>query len=158
MHKFIVSEYPAVKKPDQPVLYKVWFGNKFYVHKGKVLKDSVEKLLDDVFRGIRGLNCSDLYSNIVAHCKKYPAITRLTVELIANDIPQKIINKEASFYKDKNNPNSLIDTNKTPYIPEWMLKEKFKKRCEESGCITSGTVNKKTMKFEFCPNCGHKNR
>ncbi len=156
IHKFtVVGDLPKVKDTENPVLYKVWFSTKFYIHKGKELSPSLDKLLYDVFRGLCGSKYSEQYERVVKYCKQYPALNKVTVELISNDIPAKILKKEEAFYKDKNNPNSLLNFESGPYKPEWMLRDKFTPRCEEVGCIKSGTVNKKKINFNFCPNCGH---
>lgn len=159
MTKFTVQDYPEVKDESKPVLYKVWFGNNYYIHKGKKLKESVDRFLEDVFRGMRNKSCPPQYSEVVKHCLKYPAIHKVMVELISNAEPDTIFKKESALYKAaKNDEFSLINSEIEPYKPEWMIKQALQKRCDNDACITSGVVNKKKLQFKFCPNCGRLNK
>ncbi len=156
MNKFIISELPETDAA-KPVLYKVHFSNRYYIHKGKTLKDSLDRLLDDVFRGMRGKKCSELYSNIVAHCLKYPSMHKVSVEVLLNADPAKILRKETALYKSmKGDISSLNRLDLEPYKPEWMVKQSLQERCEQ--CIPNGIVDGKKRTFKFCPNCGRLNK
>jgi hypothetical protein len=156
MTKFIISSLPESNE-ELPVLYFIIFGGRPYLHKGKKLKESADKLLEDVFRGMRGKSCPPQYQKIVDFCKKYPAIYQVQIKIVANDTAPKILKKEKSLlkivYKDS---NSLNRADLEPYTPEWMLKQTLQERC--SNPITEGTVNGKKLKFKFCPNCGRLNK
>lgn len=157
MNKFTIAEMPKEEKEainiDLPVLYRVHIGSMYYLHKGKSLEESLSKLLDDVFRGVRDLKCSEAYSKFVQYCKRYPALHRVQVEVVLNAEAAKVLAAEDKQYKlMKNDEASLNRLDIAPYKPEWMLKEKFQARCEE--CIKNGIVNGKKIKFRFCPNCG----
>jgi hypothetical protein len=152
MHKFIIQDVPKTD-PENPVLYKVQFGNMYYLHKGKLLFDSIEKFLDDVFRGMRGKKCSESYSKVVEHCRKYPALHKVSIEIVLNGEPEKILKKEAQLYKTMAKDKlSLNRTDIEPYKPEWMIKSSLQKRCGD--CIQSGIIDDKKMLFKFCPVCG----
>jgi len=156
MTKFILSDFPPTDE-TKPVLYKIELGNRYYLHKGKTLRESAERFLEDIFRGMRGKSCPEAYSKVVEYCKLYPQVYRSNIEVVLNDDADKILKKEASLYKSmKNNFESLNRTDLEPYKPEWMIKQSLQKRCENP--ITEGIVNGKKIKFKFCPNCGRLNK
>lgn len=161
MNKFTITELPETNE-ENPVLYKIYFGSNYYIHKGKKLKESLDRMLDDVFRGTRGKVCPKQYHEIVSLCRKYPSLHKVSVDVLLNSEPDKIIKKEAallkSAYKDT---MCLNDPKEPPYIPEWMMKETLGKRCDKSDCIKSGFFTlaiKLPVKFKFCPNCGRLNK
>lgn len=156
MHKFTIGNLPETDE-TQPVLYKLFFGKMYYLHKGKTLNESADKLLDDVFRGIRKKKCPEAYSKIVDYCLQYPATTVVKLEVIFNGDPAKLLKKEESLYKSmKNDDFSLNRLDIAPYKPEWMLKAAFQERCQD--CLKSGIVNGKKTSFKFCPHCGRLNK
>lgn len=157
MNKFTIVGMPVQEKEDNAILYKVHIGTKYYLHKGKVLKESVDKLLDDVFRGIRGLKCDDRYSRLVEYCNRYPAVNKVMVEVILNSDSSKILALEDKMYKSmKKDELSLNNLEIPPYKPEWMLRDKFSSKCDD--CIKKGVINGSIKKFNFCPVCGRANK
>lgn len=155
MNKFSIIEYPKTDD-TKPVLYKVFFANRYFVHKGKKLRESVDRFLDDVDRGMRGKVCPPDYANVVDYCKKHPQVYKVTIEVLLNDVPAKLLKMEDRLFKGfKNDPEALNDPQKPAYRPEWMLKDIYQQRCDP--CITNGTIEGKKTKFRFCPNCGHLN-
>ena len=158
MNKFTITDLPEVNE-EKPVLYKVYFGSNYYVHKGKKLKESLDRLLDDVFRGMRGKKSPKDYDKIVKLCLKYPAINKVSVQKLFNGDPLALLKKESTvlkfLYKD---PLCLNDPETPPYKPEWMIKQTLGKRCDKDECIKSGMVNNKKQSFKFCPNCGRLNK
>lgn len=158
MNKFIITSIPDIDN-EKPVLYKVFIGTKgaYYLHKGKKLKESVDRFLDDVYRGMRSKGCPEFYSKVVEYCNKFPAIHQVSVEVIYSGEPSAVLKKEAALYKTmKKDSLSLNRLDIEPYKPEWMLRDTFQKRCEN--CIKSGIVNAKKITFKFCPNCGRLNK
>jgi hypothetical protein len=156
MNKFSIAEIPEYDG-SKPVLYKIFLGNKYYLHKGKTLQESAERFLDDVFRGIRNKSCPEAYSKVVDYCIKHPQVYKAMLEVILNSDPDKILRKEVLMYKAmKNDEESLNRTDLEPYKPEWMIKVGLQKRCDNP--ITEGIVNGKRLKFKFCPNCGRLNK
>lgn len=164
MNKFIIAEMPNENELDllQPVLYKIHIGTRYYLHKGKTLKESVDKLLDDVFRGMRGKKYPEQYSKLIEYCNKYPSVHKVVVELVFNGVPDKLLKMETKLYKEMANDDiSLNRLDIEPYKPEWMIKETLQKRCTE--CLThilygeKGKPSKKLV-FKFCPNCGRLNK
>jgi hypothetical protein len=152
MHKFTLVDVPETN-PELPVLYKLLFGKMYYLHKGKTLKESADKLLDDVFRGMRDKKCPEAYSNIVKFCNQYRSTHAIKVELVLNAEPAKILRKETALYKSmKKDEMSLNRLDIEPYKPEWMLKAAFQERCEN--CLKTGLVDGKKVTFKFCPQCG----
>ena len=164
MNKFTIAERADTKEYDEslPVLYKIHIGNKFYLHKGKNLSESLNRLLDDVFRGIRGKQCPPEYLNFVSYCKKYPAVHRVMPEIVLNAPPAKILALEDKMWKQMKNDESCLNAlDIAPYKPEWMLREVMQKRCNEDdgGCLHAlRGSDDKMHKFKFCPNCGRLNK
>lgn len=156
MTKFIVSTYPESNE-EMPVLFDIIFAGRYYLHKGKKLKESADRFLEDVFRGMRGKSCPEQYKNVVDFCKKYPAIYQVQINLVINDTAPNILRKEKSILKKRaKDENSLNRSDLEPYTPEWMLRQSLQERCENP--VTEGTVNGKKLKFKFCPNCGRLNK
>lgn len=158
MNKFTITELPETKE-DKPVLYRVYLSDKYYLHKSKTLKEGVDRFLDDVFRGIRGKSCPESYSEVVKYCLKYPAMHKVTVEVVLNAEPDKVLRKETVLYRTmRTDPRTLNRLDLEPYKPEWMIKQSLGKRCDKDACIKAGDVNKKKLSFKFCPNCGRLNK
>lgn len=158
MNKFQITNIPDTNE-DQPVLFRLLIGNngKYYLHKGKKLQESAERVLDDVFRGLRGKKCPEEYSEVIKYCQKFPAIHKIGIEVVFNGDPEKLLKKEDALYKAmKNDDLSLNRLDLPPYKPEWMLKQALQKRCEN--CLKSGIVDGKKITFKFCPNCGRLNK
>lgn len=157
MNKFLITSTPEVKDETKPVLYKVIIGKNYYIHKGKILKDSANRFLDDVYRGIRDKGCPENYSKVVEYCKLHPQVYKVSIELISNSQPDILLKKETLLYKSmKNDEYSLNRLDLEPYKPEWMLKQALQKRCDNP--ILSGTIEGKVKQFKFCPNCGRLNK
>lgn len=165
MNKFTIAKTlneEKLKDETKPVLYKIHIGNKYYLHKGKVLRDSVEQFFDNVFRGMRGKSCNEAYSKVVEYCKKYPAIYSYTVDIVFNGDPDKLLKLEEKMYKSMAKDEDCINRlDIPPYKPEWMIKATYQARCTE--CVTHilyGAKGEKSKKmiFKFCPNCGRLNK
>lgn len=158
MNKFTISNLPDTNE-EKPVLYRVYFSNMYYLHKSKTLKEGLDRFLDDIFRGIRGMKYPEAYLNVVAHCLKYPAMHKVVVEVVLNADPDKILRKEASLYQAmKSDKLSLNNLKIEPYVPEWMIKQSLGKRCDKNACIKSGSINNRKQSFRFCPLCGRLNK
>lgn len=157
-HKFKLSdELEAVKNTEMPVLMRINIGTMFYITKGKRFKETVDFFLSDVDRGLRGLKNTPAVEKVVAYCKKFPQINKVSVDLLYNGQPQAVLTKEAALLKkNKSNPECLNDPNIPQYKPEWMQKDIFHKRCVE--CNHGGVLDGKKTVFRFCPNCGHINK
>ena len=160
-HKFIIAEPIPETNESLPVLYKLHIGNKYYIHKGRKLKESANRLLYDVFRATKNaakvdskpLVISEYYSNLVDYCVKFPQVHKVMIELVLNDTPEKVLAMEAKLLKKASKDIECINrTDLAQYKPEWMLRDKYQKRCES--CIESGVIGGKDMKFMFCPQCG----
>ena len=159
MNKFTITSHIPETDKQKPVLYKVFFSNKYWLHKGKELQQSLDRFLDDIDRGIRGLNFPPCYTEVVNYCKKHPGIHKVSVSLVLNDESPKILKREAAILKAMSkDTDALYDPSKPPYTPEWMLKEKFAERCDDDKCVKSGTISGKKASFRFCPNCGRLNK
>jgi hypothetical protein len=158
MNKFSVEEYPETDEIN-PVIYKVHFANRYYVHKGKKLRESVDRFLDDIDRGTRDKQYPEDYAEVVKYCRTHPQVHKVAIEVLLNDVPAKLLKLENKLFKGfKDDPDTLNNPDKLAYRPEWMLKEVFRERCEDNGCIKAGVLNKKKVKFKFCPNCGRLNK
>ena len=153
MNKFLITSTPEVPDKESPVLFKILIGNKHYIHKGKEIKQSVDKFLDDVFRGLRDKVFPDAYIEFVKYCKAYPQMYQVAIQLILNDTPDKILKKEAQLLKEaKKDSNSLNNHDVAQLKPEWMLRHVFQEKC--TLCHKNGIIDNKKVKFKFCPNCG----
>jgi hypothetical protein len=157
MTKFLISSYPATDE-NKPVLYEVWFAGKSFMHKGKLLKESVDKFLDAVFRGMKKVKLGQEldtyllpYKEIIEYCNKYPAINTVHISIILNADAPKLLKKEKSLLKKRIKDENCLDTTDR-YTPEWMLKEQRQQRCIEHATV--GIIDGKKESFMFCPRCG----
>lgn len=158
MNKFIITNIPDTDETN-PVLYKLIFGNsgKYYLHKGKKLKESADRFLDDVYRGMRNKGCPDFYSRVVDYCNQYPQIHKVGIEIVYNGPPAHLLKKETALYKKFAKDDSCLNrADLEPYKPEWMIRDTLQKRCEN--CLKNGIVGGKKTVFKFCPNCGRLNK
>ncbi len=160
-HKFATTHIEGQQKDKSlPILFKVIFkSGYYYLHKGKDLNESSERLLYDIFRGIvayqngKQLKLSEDILRVVDYCIRYPQINSVRLEVVFNGEPEKLLSIEKKEYnKGKKDPLCLNNFEVYPYTPEWMLRHKYAKRCEK--CIKSGVVDDVKMKFIFCPKCG----
>lgn len=160
MTKFTVVDtiYGKAFKEDLPVIYKIYFGSngKYYLHKGKRLDDSLKNFLYAVDRGIRGGKYAEEFHVVVNYLKLYPAIHKVTVEVVFNSEAENILAKEKSLLKSAyKDGDCMNDPKKPPYTPQWLEKITFK--CDDGKCIRDGVVAKKKQSFKFCPVCGNRN-
>lgn len=157
-HKFSTTVTDLQENKDNPVLFKIVFNNGYYYyHKGKSFDLALNRLLYDVFRATlirdKPLVISEDYIHIVEYCKKYPQVNKVSAELILNDTPENILDKEKKLWtKAKKDHKCLNRKDKLPYTPEWMIRHLYIKRC--NSCPSEGNINKKKEKFIFCPRCG----
>jgi hypothetical protein len=158
---------PEVPDDTKPVLFQVEVGKYYYIHKGKNLKDSVNKMLDDVHREIKVKadakvnpekydNRKDYcpqYSKLIEYFALHPQIYKVSVRLLLNAEPDKILKEEAKLYKAmKSDENSLNNLEIGQFKPEWMLRHTFKEKCNK--CHKNGIIEGKKIEFNFCPICG----
>lgn len=156
MHKFKVGELPTIDN-KLPVCYKVYFGSsKYYIHKGADLKKSLNLLLEDVFRGIRGYKTRPEYEKIVAYCNKYPAITNINVLVVANSQHNEVLDveKQQRLWSEQD-MNCLNNFEVPQYIPEIWVRAESQQRCLK--CVKVVFYDGESLKCKFCPNCGRIN-
>jgi len=153
MHKFTVKLRNSISNPKSPYVYIVWFGEHFYIHKSKEFNKGYEYFLNSVYKGTLDKFCSDYFKNVVALCKKYPALHKIEIEPVSTGKPQYILRKEKVLLQSyKKDPKCLNNFDKYQLIPEWCSREIYQERCTD--CIKSGIIEDKKKKFRFCPNCG----
>lgn len=154
MHKFSVTYQDKITVNDgEACLYILWFGDYFYIHKGKYYEKGVEAVLKSVFSGIRGKYCQEMFKNIVELCLKYPALHKVEVEPQYAGEPKTVLRKEKSLLNSyKKDPKCLNNFELPQLTPDWMQRVIYGEKCDT--CIKSATINKKRVKFNFCPACG----
>ena len=127
-------EVPTNTYESIPTLYKVWFGQKFLIWKGKYLLQSCESLAESIERYIRlqKNDQEDQMHHVCAHIKKARCI-KATVEVISNEY-QRTINGSESIngyalladeqkLLDKHRNDAMcLNNNIQAYIPKWITK------------------------------------
>jgi len=108
--------------------YKVWFGSKFYIGKGKSIVQSVESMATYIERALRTGKNDDtsLYYHIVAYVKR-ARIIKGRVELISDESfigreAELLILEQTLLDKHKDDPN-LLNNSFDAYIPKWIPAE-----------------------------------
>lgn len=137
-------EVPTHQYLSVPTLFKVYFGSKYLIWKGKSLLQSCQFIAEGIERYLR-LNKNDdtdyLYY-VAAHVKRTRCI-KASVEVIANDYVRKDSDaidgfkmlKEEQILLDKaaKDPDCL-NNNAESYVPGWINKahvERFEKYLRE---------------------------
>jgi hypothetical protein len=112
---------------DQPAVYRLHFGGKFFVFKGKSFIKSVEQNLTDIWklRWNQQQKVDHLFYPIVMYIKSArPQLCR--VELITQtDDPHELVQSERNMLAlaSRDEPDKLLNTNLDPIIPKWLSEQ-----------------------------------
>lgn len=135
-------EVPTHQYESLPSLFKVWFGRKYLIWKGKSLLQSCEFLAEGIerYRRLQKNDETDYLYHICNHIQKHKVI-KASVEVLDNSFIRHIkdlesINGYAMLVAEqklldraKNDPDCL-NNNAEAYVPNWMKvahREKFDK-------------------------------
>lgn len=106
---------------DQPTVYKLYFGKKYYTWKGKMLKHSVETVCNDIHRFIgRGCGPDHLLKKVLEHITRARVLfCRVEVLLQTDNLVQLIDFENKMLAAGKEDPDCL-NVKFEAHIPKWI--------------------------------------
>lgn len=104
-----------------PTVYKVIFGTKFYIWKGKNLRQSVEIMSEDIDRFLRkGIDQKHLLAKVINHITRSRVIScRVEPMLQTDNLAELIEYERTELINSKENPDCLNQVFE-PHIPKWI--------------------------------------
>jgi len=124
-------EVPTASHLSTAAVYKVWFGKKYFIWKGKALLQSANQLAEGIERFIRTKNkdqTSWLYK-ICEHIKKTKC-EKAKIEVIDDDFIRpgtvasldiyRMLRVEQDLLHEAGNSERCLNNNEQAYIPKWM--------------------------------------
>lgn len=133
-------EVPTHKYYSNLAVYKIWFGQRFLIWKGKSFLQSAESIATLLERALRlGVDSTNFLYHVAAYVKRARVI-RATIEIV--DIADfddkdwmKYLQKEQQLLTAYKNDPDCLNNNFIAYVPEWMgsdVKVAFDKWLNES--------------------------
>lgn len=108
--------------PDQPVVYKLNFGSKYFVWKGKTIK-SLEQNCTDIYKFVWKPKPGHAFMPMAAYIRKARILECLVEVIIQTEDPKLLIDTERSLLEaGKNDPHCLNEIFE-PHVPKWLAEE-----------------------------------
>lgn len=106
---------------EQPAVYKLFFGNKFYIWKGKSLSASVETICRDISRfAVKGYPPDHLLKKVMDYYTRYrPLFCRVEVLIQTDNVTQLIDFENLTLTKFKDDPDCL-NIKFEAHVPKWI--------------------------------------
>lgn len=137
-------EVPTHQYMSVPSVFKVYFGSKYLIWKGKSLLKSCQLIAEGIERYIRlsKNDDTDYLYYVVGHIKRTRCI-KATVEVIANDFQKvgseaidglKMLKLEQSLLDKADTDELCLNNNADAYVPGWINKahvDKFEKYLQQ---------------------------
>jgi transcriptional regulator of met regulon len=112
----IIGDYNSL-----PTIYRINLGSKFYIWKGKSLRQSMETLSEDIDRLVRnGVAADHLLANVVLHVKRTRPSCTIEVLLQTDNLAELIEFERTTLINCKENKD-FLNKNSEPYMPKWIL-------------------------------------
>lgn len=117
-------EVPTHKYFSTPCVYRVWFGKRYIIWKGKSLLQSVQQMAEVLERALR-LGWSDntnYFYHVWTYIKK-ARITKGNVERLHDDFtddPMAMLQMEQQYLDKAYNDPDCLNNNAIAYVPGWM--------------------------------------
>lgn len=132
---------------DQPTVYKLIFGKKYYIWKGKNLRHSVETICKDIGRFVtNGCNSDHLLKKVIDHVAKNRVMFCKVTVLLQTDNLTELIDFENLILKQSENDPDCLNVKFDAHIPKWILdpghgdKSKTTQNKPITGTFSSGKV------------------
>lgn len=110
---------------SEPAVYKLQFGRKYYIWKGKSFKSSVEQNLSDISGLLYKLEkkVDHIFYPIVEHIKHY-RVMECTVHLIMQTgVAANLVKAEADILEVAIGDPECLNVHFKPHIPKWLAEE-----------------------------------
>lgn len=114
--------------PSTSCIFKMWFGKKYLIWKGKALHQSVNTVSVDLDRRLR-LGCDEesVYKHAVAYIRK-ARIALFEVEVVfASDEPVELLRREYELLKEGSQDPDCLNTSFDPLLPKWITADHIEK-------------------------------
>lgn len=117
---------PNLEYTSDPAVYKLYFGKKYFIFKGKSFISSIEQNLRDINIQLAkpGNNISHLFWPIVEHIKKSRSLSMVCqVDLVCQTTGQALVDCERLILQAAQKDPACLNTIFTPHIPRWLEEE-----------------------------------
>lgn len=106
---------------DQPAVYKLHFGQKYFIWKGKTLRGSLELNATDIRKMLWGTpNPAHAFAPVIAYIKK-ARILKIEVEvIIQTDDLKQLLKKENELLAIGSKDAACLNTIYQAHIPKWL--------------------------------------
>lgn len=114
---------PPQASTGQPALYKLHFGKKYFIWKGKTFKESVDQNMVDIYRTWSKIDTAkkDHFFYPVAAYIKRTRTYQARIELIMQtDDVDALIQREADILQECQGDDNCLNTSFEPYRPKWI--------------------------------------
>jgi len=115
---------------NEPAVYKLHFGKKYFIWKGKTLKGSVEQNFTDIYKlYLRSLVPADhLFFPIVSYIRKARVLAAEVEVIIQTTDPKQLLQAEADALNTGRDDENCLNAVFEPHIPKWLAEalEQFK--------------------------------
>lgn len=108
-------------EPSNPCTFKLWFGKKYLIWKGKALHQALDNIAIQLDRGIRvGVSEKSAFIKVVDYIKK-GRITFFTVEImLQSSKPPALLRSELLLLRKAKKDADCLNMVFEPYIPQWI--------------------------------------
>lgn len=107
---------------SQPGVFKMNFGKKFFIYKGKSVHLSVDIFSKQIDREIRNPKSTSILVKVVAYLKRYP-VTSASIDVLmyTEDPVELLLAENEALQANKENKDCLnISFDNTAYVPQWI--------------------------------------
>lgn len=108
---------------DEPAVYKFYFGKKYFIWKGKSLKNSVEQNLADVYKLMWSPKIGHAFMPMVEYIRKYRVASCKVEVLVQTSDPRVFLKSEQDILKDGQIDPACLNQVFESQIPKWLEAE-----------------------------------
>lgn len=128
--------------PSQPGAFKLFFGKKYFIYKGKSLQLTISNFAKQIDRELRNEKKDSILFKVIAYLKRYPVTSASVEVLMTSEDPIEVLMAEfTALQAGKDDPDCLnVSFENTQYIPAWIPQKDvviFKKKLEGKKLVRS---------------------
>lgn len=123
------------KLPSEPGVFKMNFGKKYFIYKGKSVHLTVSTFAKQIDRELRTPKEGSILSKAVAYLKRYPVTSMGVSVLMTTEDAAELLLAEYKALQDAKADKDCLNTvfDNTSYYPQWIPQKDvlvFKKKLE----------------------------
>lgn len=104
-----------------PAVYKLHFGSKYFIWKGKTLKGSVEQNLTDIQKLLFRIHQpTHLFAPVVLYIRKARPLKAEVEVMVETEDPKLLLEVESRLLLAGEHDEACLNTVFTPHIPKWL--------------------------------------